>query len=256
MRSVESIKSDHDRLPPLGNEPPIPVSDSSDGVKSSPGSPLVQNAEVPPIPVTNTPGPPVELNRYIPDPFTPCDSCGSTIPEELDVFQTCSLCREKWHSACVEQTSPKDLGEVWCCPRCVNVCGGRWDTEMYVLSVSITFSGHLIMGICVRIGKFILLSPQPTAPLFPAEILGRSSTFKVHLKWYDGNIYAKKDEAPSSNWTTRTPIECFNSYQKIHLFSLKKVSIIVLSLTASLNIIFIFILGGEYWNDWLANMAR
>jgi len=255
MRSAESIKSDHDRLPPLGNEPPISVSDSSDCAKSTPGSPPVQTAGVPPMPVDNALGSPVKLNCYTPDPFTPCDSCGTTTPEALEIFQTCSLCREKWHSACVEKTFPKDLGDAWCCPKCVNVCGGRWDTEMCVVSIFITFSGRLIMGICVRVGKFILLSPQPAARLFPAEILGRSSTFKVHLKWYDGNIYANKDEAPLSNWTTQTPIECFNSYQKIHLFSLRKVSIITFSPTASLNTIFIFVLGGKYWNDWLANMA-
>jgi len=148
MCSAESIKSDHDRLPLLGNKPPISVSDSSDGAKSMPGSPLVQTAGVPPMPVDNTLGPPVDLNRYTPDPFTPCDSCGTTTPEALDIFQTCSLCREKWHSVCVEKTFPKDLDEVWCCPKCVNVCGGRWDTEMCVVSIFITFSGRLIMDMC------------------------------------------------------------------------------------------------------------
>lgn len=120
MRSAESIKSDHDCLPPLRNESHISVSESSDGAKSTPGSPLVQTAGVPPMPVDNALGPP-----DTPDPFTPCDSCGTTTPEALDIFQTCSLCQEKWHSACIEKTFPKDLSEVWCCPKCVNVCGGH-----------------------------------------------------------------------------------------------------------------------------------
>jgi hypothetical protein len=142
MRSAESIKSDHDRLPPLEKEPPIAVSDSSDSPRSekSPTPAISPTGDVPPMPVDNAP--PVELNRYAPDPFTPCDSCGTTVPEALDIFQTCSLCREKWHFACIEQTFPKDLGEPWCCPKCVNVCGGRWDTEMCVVFISIIFRGH------------------------------------------------------------------------------------------------------------------
>ena len=62
-----------------------------------------------------------------------------------------------------------------------------------------------------RIGKYILLQPQPTSRWFPAHILDKSlDSTQANLIWYSGNIYQnQKGEKPSQQIFMLTPQECF-----------------------------------------------
>jgi hypothetical protein len=74
-----------------------------------------------------------------------------------------------------------------------------------------------------RIGRFILHKPTPASPFYPAEILGRSSTHAVHLRWYSGNLYSKTD-APQETEFILKPLECFVGSERLDFSRMKQVT--------------------------------
>lgn len=104
------------------------------------------------------------------------------------------------------------------------VASGTRQCEYSSLHIIIT---HKLITLFRRINEYILLKPAPAARFYPAKVLGRSSTYKVHVEWYKDNVY-DQGSVTGTMRTVYTPHECaeakfrdsFSTYTSVSIASL------------------------------------